>query len=195
MFTIQTYLQLPYTNIYEAKNPKAKYVHIEDAFRLQEVFGHPKFTPDHMQMLITIQYNGQTIVGFDTPSAPDSWGDYLVVIEQFLRDREAQTAYGFDSMFIKMKSVNIDFLEFMIRGEWDTSAIFAQATLPTKDFLQALLNTVESFWRVLYAYKVFEEKLMRSTTPKDLPLKMLRKIEQMQSTVMTMTDYNRELYI
>lgn len=183
MFNIQTYLKLPYTSVFEEKNPKVKYVHIEDAFRLQEVFEHPKFTPEHMQILITVQYNGQTIVGFDTPSAFDSWGDYFIVIEQFLVNCEAQTAYGIDTMMIKMKSINKDFLEFVIRGQWDTRAIFAQATLPTKEFLQALLNVAESFWRRLHAYRVFEEKTVLATTPKDLPIKMLRKIETMRKAI------------
>ncbi|MFD9627454.1 hypothetical protein [Peribacillus muralis] len=159
------------------------YVSLDDYLKLREIFDHRKFTPEHIQMRITIKYNNQIVVGVNVPSGLNLWSDYMVAIEQYLEGENVERLYGIDLYLMKLVSINNNLLEFSIVGDWEPVKVFAQTVLPEKEFLESILDGAEHFWKTLFDYKVFEEKEIRKTASKEEPKLMIEEIEKLREKV------------
>ncbi|CAH0276166.1 hypothetical protein [Peribacillus simplex] len=179
MFKISTFLE-------KTNEGEESYASLDDSLKLREIFDHRKFTPEHIQMRITIKYNNQVVVGFDVPSGLDLWSDYMVAIEQYLDGENVERLYGIDPYLIKLVSINNNLLEFSIVGDWEPVEVFAQAVLPEKEFLESILDGAEHFWETLIDYKVFEEKEIGKTTFGEEPKLMIEEIEKLRKKVKTL---------
>ena len=91
--------------------------------------------------------------------------------------------YGIDPVTLKLHATDNTFLHFSIISDWEPKHIYADAVLPEKEFLEALLTEAEHFWQVLLDYKVFEEKKMRENTPSDYPAQMIKKVKKLRGKV------------
>ncbi|CAH0316358.1 hypothetical protein SRABI96_05236 [Peribacillus sp. Bi96] len=183
MFEIKTYLEL---FSYDHTDLEASYISIDDSLKLREIIDHRKFTPEHIQMLITISYNNQIVVGIDVPSGLDLWSNYTVAIERYLGGENVEMLYGVDPYLMKLVSVNNNLLEFSIVGDWEPVEVFAQAVLPEKEFLESILDGAAHFWKTLIDYKVFEGKEIKKTTSKEEPKLMIEEIEKLREKVKTL---------
>ncbi|KAA0548496.1 hypothetical protein FZW96_07955 [Bacillus sp. BGMRC 2118] len=171
MFEIKTYIQSRFDVTH-----KERYISLEDEQKIREFIGQPKFTPEHIKMLITIKYNDEVVLGIDGPSGLDLWSDtYMAAIEGYLSKGEVEILYGIDPVVMILKPVDSTYVEFIIKDEWQPSEIYAKAKLPRRQFFEALLDGAEQFWKTLICHKVFEEKELRETTPRDYPDVMIRK--------------------
>lgn len=175
MFKISTFL--------ETNEGDESYVSLDDSLKLRGIFEHRKFTPEHIQMRITIKYNNQIVVGVDVPSGLDLWSDYMVAIEQYLESKNVERFYGIDPYLMKLVSINNNLVDFSIVGDWEPVEVIAQAVLPEKEFLKSILDGAEHFWGTLIKYKVFEEKELRKTTSKEEPKLMIEEIEKLREKV------------
>ena len=177
MFKINTF-------IVEFCNGDERQISLDDSLRLIEIFEHRKFTPEYIQMHVTIQYNDQIVVGYAVPSGLDLWEQtYKHAVEGYLNERNVETMYGIDPYILKLISSNRNLLEFSIVGDWEPIEVFAQAVLPEREFLDAILDGAEQFWKVLLEFKVFEEKKFRESTPSDYPLQMIEEINELRERV------------
>lgn len=179
MFKISTFLV-------EISEGEESYISLDDSFKLREIFEHRKFTPEHIQMHIKIQYNDQIVVGNDIPSGLDLWTDYIVGIEQYLDGESVEKPYGIDPYLMKLLSINSSLLEFSIVGDWEPVEVFAQAILPKREFLEAILDGATHFWTTLNDFKVFKEKNTKNTTPKEYPKLIFEEIEELRKKVKTL---------
>ncbi|KMY49757.1 hypothetical protein [Peribacillus loiseleuriae] len=176
MFKISTFLV-------KTSEGEESYISLDDSLKLRELFEHRKFTPEHIQMHVMIQYNDQIVVGNDIPSGLDLWTDYIVGIEQYLEGENVEIPYGIDPYLMKLISINSNLLELSIEGEWEPVEVFAQAALPKREFLEALLDGATHFWNTLNDYKVFKEKNTKHATPKEYPKLMIEEIEELREKV------------
>ncbi|TDL78543.1 hypothetical protein [Peribacillus frigoritolerans] len=187
MFEIKTFLgshSYDNTDPFYSKNPEAKYVSLDDSLKLREYIDHRKFTPEHIQMLITIKYKNQIVVGIDAPSGLDLWeASYMVAMDHYLEEKKVEIMYGIDPILMKLNSIDSNLLEFTIMDEWKAVEVYATAVLPEKEFLVAILDGAEHFWKTLIDYKVFEEKEIRETTPKEYPKLMIEEIEKLREKI------------
>ncbi|PUB03972.1 hypothetical protein [Paenisporosarcina sp. OV554] len=176
MFKISTFLV-------EYCNGDERQTSLDDSLKLREIFEHRKFTPEYIQMHIMIQYNDQIVVG-NIPSGLDLWEQtYIHAVEGYLDKRKVEIMYGIDPYILKLISINSNLLEFSIEGEWEPVEVFAQAILPEREFLDAILDGAEHFWKVLLEFKVFEEKKLRESTPSDYPVQMIKEIKELRERV------------
>ncbi|MFF2287980.1 hypothetical protein [Peribacillus butanolivorans] len=179
MFKISTFLV-------KTSEGEKSYISLDDSIKLREIFEHRKFTPEHIQMHIEIQYNDQIVVGNGIPSGLDLWTDYIVGIEQYLDGENVEIPYGIDPYLMKLISINSNLLELSIVGDWEPVKVFAQAILPKREFLEAILDGATHFWNTLYDYKVFKEKNTKNTTPKENPKLIIEEIEKLRKKVKTL---------
>ncbi|WP_088044665.1 hypothetical protein [Bacillus sp. EAC] len=189
MFEIKTFLELhsyDYTDPYYFNNPEAKYIYLDDSLVIREYFDHRKFTPEHIQMLITIKYKNKIVVGIDAPSGLDLWEDYMVAIEQYLNKKKAELMYGIDPIRLKFKSVDNKKVQFSILDESEPVEVYAKATLPVKEFFESLLDGAEQFWNTLKDNEVFEQKEIRESTPKNYPELRIEEIEKLREKIKTL---------
>jgi len=189
MFEIKTFFELhsyEYTDPYYVNNPEAKYIPLEDASELKGYFDHRKFTPEHIQMLITIKYQNIDVVGIGAPSGLDLWNDYLTAIEEYLDEDNVSVIFATDPILLKFESKDDKKLEFSIQDEWEPVKVYAQALLPEEDFFDALLTGAEQFWNTLKNYRVFEEKEIRESTPKNIPDLRIEQIQVMRKKIKTL---------
>ncbi|MFY0783126.1 hypothetical protein AB1K18_22965 [Peribacillus simplex] len=178
MFKISTFLV-------KTSEGEESYISLDDSLKLRGIFEHRKFTPEHIQMHIKIQYNDQIIVGNAIPSGLDLWSDYIVGIEKYLDGENVEMPYGIDPYLMKLISIDSNLLEFSIVGDWEPVEVFAQARLPKKEFLEAILDGATHFWNTLNDYKVFE-KNTKNTTPKEYPKLIIEEIEKLRKKVKTL---------
>ena len=177
MFKINTFLV-------KFCNGEERYISLDDSFKLREVFEHRKFTPEYIQLHITIQYNDQIVVGNDIPSGLDLWRTtYITAVESYLDEQKVEIMYGINPITLKIDSIDNNLLDFQIIGEWKPNVTLAKAFLPQKEFLKALLDEAEQFWNVLLEYKVFEGKAKRETTPSNYPVQMIKEVKQLRDRV------------
>ena len=177
MFKISTFLVEFYSG-------DERHISLDDSLKLREVFEHQKFTPEYIQLHVIIQYNDQIIVGNDIPGGLDLWEQtYTSAVEGYLDERKVEIMYGIDPYIMKLKSINNSLLEFSIEGKWEPVEVFAQAILPEREFLDAILDGAEQFWKVLLEFKIFEEKEIRETTPSDYPVQMIEEIKELRERV------------
>ncbi|MFS0762292.1 hypothetical protein ABC374_02405 [Peribacillus sp. 1P06PB] len=179
MFTISTYLV-------EISEGEESYISLDDSLRLREVFDHHKFTPEHIQMHIMIQFNNQIVIGNDIPSGLNLWDDYIVGIEKFLNGENVEIPYGIDPYLMKLISINSNSLELSIVGDWEPVKVFAQDILPKRELFTAILDGAEHFWNTLIDYKVFEEKEIKDTASREYPKLMIKEIEKLSAKVKTL---------
>lgn len=187
MFLINTYLELvsyDHTDSYFINNPCARYIDIDDSSRIREIIDHRKFTPELIQQLITITYNNSNIVDFNVPSGLDLWGgSYIPALEKYLFEGNSTKMYGIEPVILQFESVNTNQVSFSIIGDWEPKKTFATAILPEKQLIESLLNSAKHFWEMLIEYKVFEEKMINDTTPRDYPYQMIKKIEGLRKMI------------
>jgi hypothetical protein len=177
MFKISTFLV-------EFCNGAERHISLDDFLKLREIFEHRKFTPEYIQMHIMIQYDDQIVVGNDIPSGLDLWEQtYIHAVEGYLDERKVEIMYGIDPYIMKLISITSNLLEFSIEGEREPVEVFAQAVLPEREFLDAILDGAEQFWKVLLEFKVFEEKKLRESTPSDYPVQKIEEINALRERV------------
>ncbi|MET1029649.1 hypothetical protein [Domibacillus tundrae] len=70
---------------------------------------------------------------------------YLDAIEQYVEMRNAETMYGIDPVILKLTALDNNLLHFLIIDEWEPKHIHAEAVLPEKEFLEALITEAEHF--------------------------------------------------
>ena len=177
MFKISTFLV-------EFCNGAERHTSLDDFLKLREIFEHRKFTPEYIQMHIMIQYNDQIVVGNDIPSGLDLWEQtYIHAVEGYLDERKVEIMYGIDPYILKLIQINSNLLVFSIEGEWKPVEVVTQAVLPEREFLDAILDGAEQFWKVLLEFKVFEEKKLRESTPSDYPVQKIEEINALRERV------------
>lgn len=177
MFKISTFL-VEFCSVDE------RHISLDDSLELKEFFERKKFTPEHIQLHVRIQYYDQIVAGNDIPSGLDLWEHtYTSAVEGYLDERKVEIMYGIDPYVMKLKSINNSLLEFSIEGEWEPFEVFAQAILPEREFLDAILDGAEQFWKVLLEFKVFEEKEIRESTPSDYPVQKIEEIKELRERV------------
>ena len=86
-------------------------------------------------------------------------------------------------MILKFESVNSNQVSISIHKEFATEEIYAKSILPKKEFIESLLDGASHYWQKLIEYRVFVEKELRETTPKDLPIQMLDTIEELRKKI------------
>ncbi|ALC90768.1 hypothetical protein AM500_13955 [Bacillus sp. FJAT-18017] len=191
MFEIKTLLQLPSfkpTGPLCFENPDEQFISIDNELKLRDYFNHPKFTPKHIQMLITIRYQNKIVVGEHCPSGLDLWNDFVQAIKVFLEEGSVELNYGIDPILMKMSTINNTFLTFELIDDWESNEVYTKATLPKKEFLYALLDGAIHFWTTLHIYQVFKKRAYRISTPKDYPQMKLNEIHRLKEQVKTLLD-------
>ncbi|WP_430510827.1 hypothetical protein [Gottfriedia solisilvae] len=187
MFKINTYLEresFDHSNPYFLQNPKEKFIDIEDSLNISEIIDHKNFTPEHTQELITIKYNNQFIIGFDVPSGLSLWEDtFLPAIAGYLQNGNIEILYGIDPIMLKFEPVNDNQILFMIYDELEPKEIYVNVILPQKEFIESLLDSASHYWGKLSEYKIYEEKEIRESTPRDYPKQMLNTIEELRKKI------------
>jgi hypothetical protein len=177
MFKINTF-------VVEFCSDEERHISLDDSLKLKKVFEHRKFTPEYIQLHIMIQYNDQIVVGNDIPSGLDLWEQtYIHAVEGYLDERKVEIMYGIDPYIMKLISITSNLLEFSIEGEREPVEVFAQAVLPEREFLDAILDGAEQFWKVLLEFKVFEEKKLRESTLSDYPVQKIEEINELRERV------------
>ena len=125
-------------------NERSRFISLEDSSQLNEIFNCRKFTPEHIDMIITIKYKKYILIGIDGPSGLDLWKDtYTTAVESFLEQNRAEIMYGIDPITLKIDSKENDLLSFVISGDWEPKEFFAKAVVPKKEFLVPLLDGAE----------------------------------------------------
>lgn len=186
MFEIKTFLEkydYNRTDSYFFECPREKYIGLNESSKLKDYFTHKDFTPEYIQMLVTIQHNDKVLVGIDGLSGLDLWEDYLTAIKQYTEKYNAEVMYGMDPVTLKLTSIENKLVHFLIIDDWEPKQIYAEAVIPEKEFLEALLTEVEHFWELLLKYKVFEGKHKREDTPSDYPAQMIKEVKELQEKV------------
>ncbi|OAH59153.1 MULTISPECIES: hypothetical protein [Bacillaceae] len=187
MFEIKTFLEKhsyerPQLDSFEYT--REHYIGLDESSKLKDYFAYRKFTPEYIQIHVTIKYKNKTLVGIDGVNGLDLWEQtYLDAIAQYVEKRNAETMYGIDPITLKLTALDNKLLHFLIIDEWEPKYIHAEAVLPEKEFLEALLTAAEHFWQVLLDYKVFEEKKMRETTSSDYPVQMIKQLKKLREKV------------
>ena len=183
MFKIQTYLvkhSHKRTNLSSFQNTRDDYIGLEESSKLKDYFAYKDFSPEYIHMLVTIQYKDKVLVGIDGLSGLDLWEQtYFVAIEQYVKTRSAETMYGIDPVTLKFQPKDNTFIRFTIIDDWPPNHIYAEAVLPEKEFLGALLMEAVHFWEVLLEYKVFEGENKREDTPSDYPAQMITEVKKL----------------
>lgn len=183
MFEIKTFLEkhdYDRTDLYFFEHPRERYIGLDEPSKLQEYFGHKDFTPEYIQMLVTIQYKEKVLMGIDKLNGLDLWEEtYLAATKQYVENRSAETMYGIDPVTLKLNALDNRLLQFLIIDDWEPRQVHAEAVLPEKEFLEALLTEAEHFWEVLLENKVFEGKHKREDTPSDYPVQMIKEITKL----------------
>lgn len=183
MFEIKTFLE-KYSNKTNMGNTREAYVGLDESSNLKDYFAFEKFTPEYIQILVTIQYKEKLLIGIDGLNGLDLWEQtYSTAIKQYVENRNAETMYGIDPTLLKLHSLGNGLLRFIIIDEWEPNYVYVDAVLPEKEFLEALLIEAEHFWQVLLDYKVFEEKKMREDTPSDYPAQMIKEVKKLREKV------------
>ena len=187
MFEINTYLEresFDYSDPYFLQNPKEKYIDVEDSLNIREIIDHKKFTPEHIQELITIKYKKHFIVDFDVPSGLSLWADTIIpAIKGYLQDGNIEILYGIDPIMLRFESVNDNQILFSIYDEFEPKRIYVKEILPQKEFIESLLDSASHYWGKLNEYKIYEEKEIKESTPRDYPKKMLNTIEELRKKI------------
>lgn len=177
MFEIKTHLELvsyDYTASNFIRNPRERYIDIDNVPKIRDVIEHRKFTPEFIKQLITITFNNKVVVGFNVPSGLDLWkGSYIPALEDYFREGKSIVMYGIEPVILQLETINDEEVSFSIFGEWEPKEVFANAILPEKQFLEALLDGACHFWQMLIEYKVFEEGRLQENTPRDYPQQMI----------------------
>ncbi|OES45899.1 hypothetical protein [Domibacillus iocasae] len=184
MFEIKTFLEKHSYDIADLSLfTRERYIGLEESSKFKDYFAYRKFSPEYIQMVVTIKYQNKTVIGIDEPDGLSLWEQtYSTAIKQYLKNRQAETMYGIDPVTLKWTSLGNGSLHFILVGEWD-EYIFAEAVLPEKEFLEAMLNEAEHFWQVLLEYKVFEGENKRKDSPKDYPAQMIKEIKELREKV------------
>ncbi|MCM3789398.1 hypothetical protein M3221_13410 [Domibacillus indicus] len=187
MFEIKTFLEkhgYDHTDSYFFEHPRERYIGLDESSKLKEYFDHRDFTPEYIQMLVTIQYKEKVLMGIDKLNGLDLWEQtYLDAIKQYIENRDAESMYGIDPVTLKLTSLDNTLLQFLIIDDWEPRQVHTEAVLPEKEFLEALLTEAEHFWEVLLEYKVFEGKNKREDTPSDYPAQMIKEIKKLREKV------------
>ncbi|WP_046179323.1 hypothetical protein [Domibacillus tundrae] len=149
MFEIKTFLEkhsYERPNLNSLEYTRAHYIGLEELSKLKDYFAYRKFTPEYIQVHVTIQYKNKVLVGIDAVNGLDLWEQtYLDAIEQYVEMRNAETMYGIDPVILKLTALDNNLLHFLIIDEWKTKHIHAEAVLPEKEFLEALITEAEHF--------------------------------------------------
>ncbi|WNS79230.1 hypothetical protein RRU94_16880 [Domibacillus sp. DTU_2020_1001157_1_SI_ALB_TIR_016] len=184
MFKIKTFLEkhsYERANLSSIGNTREDYIGLEESSKLKDYFIYKDFTPEYIQMLVTIQYKDKIVVGIDGLNGLDLWEQtYLTAIKQYLKARNAETMYGIDPVTLKLQSIDNTFLHFIIKSDWEPKDVYAEGVLPEKEFLEALLMEAEHFWQVLLEYKVFEGENKREDSPIDYPAQMIKEVKKLR---------------
>lgn len=136
-------------------NPESRYVDIDTSSEMFELINDKKFTGRQIQMLFLINYNQEVVVGFNSPSAYNSWADFLISAENFANYGKSKRAYGIEPLIMEIKSVGQDHLYFTVYNEWDNSIKYIDVTLPTKEFMLSLTRALKHFCvTMIHDYKV-----------------------------------------
>lgn len=180
MFEIKTFLEKHKIEDYSIFT-RERYIGLEESSKLKDYFADEKrFTPEYIQMLVTIEYNGKTVIGIDESNGLDLWEQtYSTAIEQYVENRQTETMYGIDPITLKWTSLDGRLLKFVLMSDW-SNEIYVEAILPEKEFLEAMLTEAEHFWQVLIDYKVFEGDNKRKDTPSDYPAQMIKEIKKLR---------------
>ncbi|MGG3450578.1 hypothetical protein [Domibacillus aminovorans] len=187
MFEIKTFLQVHGFNPTDEdflKNYRPQHISLDDSSQVKEYFDHRKFTPEYINMLITIKYKNKIVIGIDCSSGLDLWEQtYMPAVECYLDEQKVAIMYGSDPITMKIDSLDNMLLNFLIIDDWEPRETRVKAILPQKEFLEVLLDGAEQFWKVLLDYKVFEEKAMRGSTPRDYSVQMIEKVKELRERV------------
>ncbi|WP_391557903.1 hypothetical protein [Robertmurraya sp.] len=187
MFEIKTYLELEsydYSDPYYMENPSAKYIEIDDLSNIRKIVDHRKFTPEHIQQLITIKYNEMVVVGFEVPSGLSLWeSTFIHAIEDYLHVGKVEMMYSIDLEILTLESINNNQMKFSIFHEWDSELVYASAILPEKEFIESMLTEANHYFQKLIDYKIFEEKRLDENTPRDYPQQMIKIVEELRRKI------------
>lgn len=140
---------------YTKSNPESRYVDIDNSSDMYELINDSKFSGKHIQMLFLINYNQEILIGYNGPSAYNSWIDFLITAENFENYGKSKLAYGIDPLIMEIKSVRHDHLHFSIYYELDISIKYVDVTLPSKEFMISLIRALKHFCvTMIHDYKV-----------------------------------------
>ncbi|WP_078410711.1 hypothetical protein [Priestia abyssalis] len=157
---------------------------MDDSSKFREYIEHSNFTPKHIQMLITIKYKNEIVVGIDGPSGLDLWEQsYMALVESYLNQEKVNVMYGIEPIVMRIKSLDNHLFEFSITDEWKPIEVYAKAVLPKKEFFEAILDGAERFWNTLNNYKVFEKMDIKEKASIEYPVLMTEKVEKLREKI------------
>lgn len=187
MFNIKTFFEKhthELASLNSLEYTRERYIGLKESSQLRDYFAHRKFTPEYMQLLVTVEYRGKVLIGTDGLNGLDLWEQtYFDAIEQYVETGYAETMYGVDPVILKLQAGYDRQLHFLITSDGEPEYIYVDTMLPEKEFLKALLTEAEHFWQVLQDYKVFEQKKMREDTPSDYAVQMIKKTKKLKDIV------------
>jgi hypothetical protein len=139
------------------KSSNLRYLALDD-LNISNILGCKKFNFRYCPMVISINYNGDTVVDFDTPNAAGGglWLDYLNLLELFIENKRVSTSYGIDYFKMSMINCGNNEVRFSVYTDFDNKKVVS-VILPQQEFIQALIAELKHIWNVIDTFGLFDQ--------------------------------------
>ncbi|MBG9943308.1 hypothetical protein ABE237_06125 [Brevibacillus formosus] len=160
MFKINTYLLRPHKELVTkfpdmhmhkviALYPDDCYINIQDSSQMEN-FKH-NIEEDYNEYCVTISFNELNVVSFDFCGV-ELWYSYIHLMNDYVQHGSAVEPYGIDPIEFVLETLDSNLVQFSIRYTNDNTLI-AQANLPKKEFLSALLDGAKAYYALMLKYQ------------------------------------------
>lgn len=162
MIKLQTYLAksprlIELASWGEYKYRQQRYLPLDD-INIANIIGCKKFDFRYCSKVITISYNGESVVDFDKPAATGGglWLDYLTLLELFIDNKRVSTHYGIDYFKMSLIKCRNNEVRFSIYTDFDNEKVIS-AILPQQEFIQALIAELKHIWNAFDTFGLFDQ--------------------------------------